>query len=58
VRTTQTDYPLGSRVRHSQFGEGVVVRAEGSGDALRLLVNFEQVGQKMLLARYARLEIL
>lgn len=55
-RNSQAEYPLGCRVMHSQFGEGVVIRSEGSGEALRLLVNFEGAGQKLLLAKYARLQ--
>lgn len=51
-------FPLGSRVRHSQFGEGIVVRSDGEGEALRLLVNFEQNGEKLLLASYAKLQLI
>lgn len=52
------DYPLGSRVKHAQFGEGMVVRKEGRGANLRLLVNFEGIGQKLLLASFARLQVI
>jgi DNA helicase-2/ATP-dependent DNA helicase PcrA len=52
------NYALGSRVRHAQFGEGIIVQTEGRGKGLRLLVNFEDVGQKLLLASFARLKIL
>jgi len=53
---TEDAYPLGSRVRHAQFGEGVVIHAEGRDESLRLLVNFESAGQKLLLAKYAKLQ--
>jgi DNA helicase-2/ATP-dependent DNA helicase PcrA len=56
LRTTQLEYPLGCRVQHGQFGEGVVLRSEGSGEGLRVLVNFEEAGQKLLLAKYAKLQ--
>ncbi len=47
---------LGSRVRHPKFGEGTVLRFEGSGESRQVHVNFEQVGQKILMYELARLE--
>jgi DNA helicase II / ATP-dependent DNA helicase PcrA len=35
---------LGQRVRHSQFGEGVVLNHEGHGSHARVQVNFERAG--------------
>ncbi|WP_067650298.1 DNA helicase II [Dokdonella koreensis] len=46
---------LGQRVRHETFGEGVVVDFEGSGNHMRVQVNFEDSGQKWLVLAYARL---
>ena len=48
----------GARVRHPLFGIGTVLRAEGSGDDLKLTVAFAGVGAKRLVARYAALELL
>ncbi|MGH8129734.1 MAG: DNA helicase II, partial [Steroidobacteraceae bacterium] len=47
---------LGSRVRHPKFGEGTVLRFEGTGESRQVHVNFEQVGQKWLMYELARLE--
>jgi len=47
---------LGARVRHPKFGEGTVLRFEGSGESRQVHVNFEQVGQKWLMFELARLE--
>jgi DNA helicase-2/ATP-dependent DNA helicase PcrA len=47
---------LGARVKHSKFGEGVVLNVEGSGAHARVEVRFEQVGTKVLMAQYANLE--
>ena len=47
---------LGQRVRHTQFGEGVVTAAEGGGAHTRVQVNFEQVGSKWLVLAYANLQ--
>ncbi len=48
--------PLGTRVRHPRFGEGVVTNAEGHGSSARVEVNFEEEGSKWLVLAYARLE--
>jgi DNA helicase-2/ATP-dependent DNA helicase PcrA len=47
---------LGARVKHSKFGEGVVLNVEGSGAHARVEVRFEHVGTKVLMAQYANLE--
>jgi len=52
----EAQFNLGERVQHSRFGEGVVLDCEGSGPNARIQVNFDQVGQKWLVAAYANLE--
>ncbi len=47
---------LGTRVRHAKFGEGTILRFEGQGDSRQVHVNFENVGQKILMYELARLE--
>ena len=47
---------LGKRVRHAQFGIGVVVDAEGAGAHARVQVNFEDAGSKWLVLGYANLQ--
>ncbi|MBP3725967.1 MAG: UvrD-helicase domain-containing protein [Bacteroidaceae bacterium] len=56
--TANSCYPPGCRVRHSRFGEGTVVECQGSGDNLMVKVNFDKVGEKQLLAKFAKLVIL
>ncbi|KAA3629197.1 MAG: DNA helicase II [Proteobacteria bacterium] len=51
-------YRLGQRVRHTKFGEGIVLNHEGAGSNARLQVNFEEVGAKWLVVAYAKLEAL
>ncbi len=46
---------LGQRVRHSKFGEGVVLMYEGQGAHARVQVNFEAAGSKWLVVAYANL---
>ena len=49
---------LGKQVRHSSFGEGIVLSVEGRGEHTRVQVNFESVGNKWLVLAYANLEVL
>jgi DNA helicase-2/ATP-dependent DNA helicase PcrA len=46
---------MGSRVRHSKFGDGVVLNFEGNGPHARIQVNFEGQGTKWLMLTYANL---
>ena len=48
---------MGSRVRHSKFGDGVVLNFEGNGPQARIQVNFERQGTKWLMLSYANLEV-
>ncbi|HLW24223.1 MAG TPA: DNA helicase II [Steroidobacteraceae bacterium] len=48
---------MGSRVRHSKFGDGVVLNFEGNGPQARIQVNFEHQGTKWLMLSYANLEV-
>jgi DNA helicase-2/ATP-dependent DNA helicase PcrA len=45
----------GARVRHDQFGDGVILRMEGSGDDAKLTVYFDRAGTKKFVAKYAKL---
>jgi DNA helicase-2/ATP-dependent DNA helicase PcrA len=53
----QTAMRMGSRVRHSKFGDGVVLSFEGNGPHARIQVNFERQGTKWLMLSYANLEV-
>jgi DNA helicase-2/ATP-dependent DNA helicase PcrA len=46
----------GERVVHATFGSGTIVEVSGFGRDLRVVVQFDSVGVKRLLARYAELE--
>ena len=47
--------PIGVRVSHPQFGEGVVVACEGHGQRAKLTVEFRRAGTKKILAAFAEL---
>ena len=46
----------GSHVRHEKYGNGLVLRREGSGDNVKLTISFPGFGQKKLIEKYANLE--
>ena len=50
-------FKAGMRVAHPMFGVGVVTKSRGGGGEEKVVVNFQRVGLKKLVARYARLEV-
>ncbi|MDD5559990.1 UvrD-helicase domain-containing protein [Candidatus Methylomirabilis sp.] len=48
-------YP-GARIRHPDFGVGVIRQRSGSGDDLKVVVKFNGAGEKKLMVKYAQLE--
>ncbi|MEK7276209.1 MAG: 3'-5' exonuclease, partial [Chloroflexota bacterium] len=51
-------YRSGQRVKHPQFGDGMVIESKGGGDDEIVIVAFEQTGIKRLAANVAELKIL
>ena len=51
-------YRSGQRVKHPQFGEGMVIESKGGGDDELVIVAFEQTGIKRLAANIAELKVL
>lgn len=45
----------GVAVRHETFGRGTVIEVQGSGDARKAVVRFDDVGVKNLILKFARL---
>jgi len=46
----------GARVRHPQFGSGTVAEISGVGGDVRATIDFDTVGRKKVVLRYANLE--
>jgi DNA helicase-2/ATP-dependent DNA helicase PcrA len=46
----------GMRVRHEQFGDGVILKIEGEGDNAKLTVFFDRAGSKKFVAKFVKLE--
>ena len=51
-------YKEGQRISHKKFGEGVITQIEPEGDDLKVDIEFDKVGHKRLMAKYANLEIM
>jgi DNA helicase-2/ATP-dependent DNA helicase PcrA len=58
MQAADSPYQLGRSVRHPKFGDGVIMGCEGQGPNAQVRVNFAGVGEKRLVAQYARLEML
>ena len=54
---TEADPVEGPRVEHPLFGSGRVTRRQGSGDKLKLTIDFGRAGIKQVVARYAKLRL-
>jgi DNA helicase-2/ATP-dependent DNA helicase PcrA len=55
-RPVISEMKAGDRVRHAQFGEGVIVTCTFRGDDTELVVAFNGAGLKKLLLSFAKLE--
>ena len=55
---TDHSYTEGMKVEHDRFGIGVICKLEGKGANKKISVNFTDVGEKTLLAKFAKLNIL
>ncbi len=53
---TELTCAIGARVHHPTFGNGVVRRREGRGDAAKVWVAFERGGIKLLVLKFANLK--
>jgi len=48
----------GMRVRHEQFGDGIILRRERMGNDFKLVITFSRVGRKSLVEKFAKLKVL
>ncbi len=49
---------VGMRILHARFGVGDVLKVEGTGDNMKATVEFQNVGTKQLLLKFARFTII
>jgi DNA helicase-2/ATP-dependent DNA helicase PcrA len=48
----------GMRVRHEQFGDGIILSRERMGNEIKLVITFSRVGKKSLMEKFAKLKAL
>ena len=53
-----SQYESGVKVKHKKFGNGVITRVEPEGDDYKVDIEFEKVGHKRLMAKFAGLEVI
>jgi DNA helicase-2/ATP-dependent DNA helicase PcrA len=54
-RAAALPYPVGARVQHPRYGEGVVAGYQGQGAEAEVRVSFPRIGDKWFILEYARL---
>ena len=53
-----SQYEAGVRVFHKKFGEGTINKVEPEGEDLKVDIQFDKVGHKRLMAKFANLEVI
>jgi DNA helicase-2/ATP-dependent DNA helicase PcrA len=53
----EPEFKTGQKVRHSKFGEGIVIESKLTGSDEEVIVAFSELGVKKLVASLAKLEI-
>ena len=49
---------VGTCIQHDRFGKGTVTQSEGAGDNRKITVEFDHVGKKQLLLKFAKFTII
>jgi len=52
----ELNYKVGDRVSHAKWGRGKIAKVDGSGTNMRVTVNFNRGGRKVLMLEYANLK--
>ena len=52
-----SQYKSGVKIFHKKFGEGIISNVEPEGEDLKVDINFNKVGHKRLMAKFANLQI-
>ena len=53
-----SQYKVGQKIYHKKFGEGVITKLDPEGDDYKVDIDFDKVGHKRLMAKFAGLEII
>lgn len=50
-------YVSGQQISHERFGDGVILNVEGEGQSEKIRVRFDSCGEKLLLVKFAKIQI-
>lgn len=53
-----SNYKEGVKIFHKKFGEGIITKVEPEGEDLKVDIDFNKVGHKRLMAKFANLEVI
>lgn len=56
--SSSSDFKAGDTVEHQKFGRGKVKAIDGNGASAKALIDFEKIGEKQLLLKFARLKVI
>ncbi len=56
LTNSPTQFPVGSKVIHPQFGNGIILQREGRGENSKLTIFFRNAGKKKLALKYTHLK--
>jgi DNA helicase-2/ATP-dependent DNA helicase PcrA len=56
--STPDQFQVGCKVKHDKFGNGKIIHREGNGENTKVTVQFQAVGQKKLLLKFAKLVLI
>ena len=56
--TKNQQLQAGMRVNHERFGKGKILQIEGQSDNKKAIIFFDGLGQKTLLLKFAKLDII
>jgi len=54
----KAEIKMGDRVKHAKLGEGEVLDVYPFGEEICAVISFEKWGQKKIILKYAKLEVL
>jgi len=54
----QRDFQVGDKVKHPDFGNGLVLETKGHGEQASVVVSFDDKSRRKLAVRFARLTLL
>ena len=55
---TEDEVSEGCKILHNMFGQGTIIKIDKSGDSAKIVVDFDNMGQRNLLLKFAKFKII